>query len=153
MRASPRKSHSSAKLQMSDLTLAQALNAAFERGRLRIAQILGGADMFSANELAMLMGTSRETVNRGRKARRILGLKGAKRGFRYPTWQLDDHGKPFDVLPALFVLLDDSSWAVYRFLMQPHPELDGRTALQALQQGCSAQVISAAESVAQATFT
>ena len=49
----------------------------------------------------------------------------------------------------LFDRLGDSPWAVYRFLVQSHPELDGETGRDALRNGRTADVIEAAESVAE----
>jgi threonine dehydrogenase-like Zn-dependent dehydrogenase len=97
---------------------------------------------------AHLLETTRVTVNAKRQNRRILGLEGAKRGFRFPHWQVGPNGKPFDALPDLFKRLGDDAWAVYRFLVQRHPELDGLTGREALQQGKTEQAIEAAESVA-----
>jgi hypothetical protein len=48
----------------------------------------------------------------------------------------------------LFERLGDDAWAVYRFLMQRHPELDGLTGREALDQGKTEQAIEAAESIA-----
>ena len=49
----------------------------------------------------------------------------------------------------LFERFGDSPWAVYRFLVQSHPELDGETGRDALRKGRTADVIEAAESVAE----
>jgi len=127
-----------------------ALTAARARGRHRVAEILRRDDMLSADEFAALIGTSRVTVNAKRQNRQILGLDGAKRGYRFPAWQIDENGKPFAALPDLFDRLGGSSWAVYRFLVQHHPELDGLTGRDALKRGRSAAAIEAAESVARA---
>ena len=83
--------------------------------------------MLSADKFAALIGTSRVTVNSRRQIRQVLGLEGAKRGFRFPEWQIDADGKPFSVLPDLFERFGGSPWAVYQFLIQHHPELDGLT--------------------------
>ena len=127
-----------------------ALTAARARGRHRVAEILRGDDMLSADEFAALIGTSRVTVNAKRQNCQILGLEGAKRGYRFPAWQVDENGKPFAALPDLFDRLGGSSWAVYRFLVQHHPELDGLTGRDALKRGRSAAAVEAAESVARA---
>ena len=74
--------------------------------------------MLSADDFAALIGTSRVTVNAKRQNHQILGLDGAKRGYRFPAWQLDENGKPFAALPDLFDRLGDSPWAVYRFLVE-----------------------------------
>lgn len=127
--------------------LPAALAAARERGRLRVAEILGGPDMLNADEFANLIGTSRMTVNAKRQKHQVLGLEGAKRGFRFPKWQIGDDGRPFPALPALFDRFEGSPWAVYRFLVQHHPELNGRTGREALRHGDDAAVIAASESV------
>jgi hypothetical protein len=83
-------------------------------------------------------------------APRALGLEGATRGFRFPEWQVGDDGKPLGVLPELFDRLGGDAWAVYRFLVQHHPEFGGATAKEALRQGRADEVVEAAESVARA---
>jgi hypothetical protein len=130
--------------------LESALTAARERGQARVADILSGADMLSAEEFADLIGTSRVTVNAKRQNHQVLGLEGAKRGFRYPKWQIGEDGKPFSALPELLDRLGGSSWAVYRFLVQHHPELDGLTGREALSGGRTAEALEVAESVVRA---
>jgi hypothetical protein len=131
-----------------DPDLENALTAARERGQNRVAEILRGDDMLSADAFAALLGTSRVTVNAKRVTCQVLGLEGAKRGFRFPKWQIGQDGKPFSALPKLFDRLGDDPWAVYRFLVQHHPELDGLTGCEALRRGKTKQAIEAAESVA-----
>jgi hypothetical protein len=128
--------------------LEEALASARERGRLRIAEILAGPEMLSADQLAARIGTSRMTVNAKRKKHQLLGLEGARRGMRFPAWQIGDDGKPFAALPALFGLFGDSPWAVYRFLVQRHPELDGATARDALAAGDQEDVLALAATMA-----
>jgi hypothetical protein len=129
--------------------LDRALAAARERGRRRVAEILGDPDMLSADNLARLLGTTRATINTKRQNRQLLGLEGATRGFRFPSWQIGEDGRPFSALPTLFDRLGDSPWVVYRFLVESHPELDGETGRDALRKGRTADVIEAAESVAE----
>jgi hypothetical protein len=126
-----------------------ALAAARQRGGKRVAEILAEKDMLSADEMARLLGASRMTVNTKRRNHQLLGLQGAKRGYRFPQWQIGEDGKPFNALPALFHLLGDSPWAVYRFLVQHHAELGGLTGREALAKGRSTEAIEAAESVAE----
>ncbi len=132
--------------------LESALAAARERGRIRAAEVLSRKDMLSADELAALLGTTRVTVNAKRKNGKVLGLDGAKRGFRFPDWQLDENGKPYGELPVLLERLG-TPWAVYRFLVQPHGSLDGLTGLRALERGKGPAVVAAAEGVARGDFT
>ena len=129
-----------------DAELEAALAAARQRGRLRAAEILGGDDMLSADAFARTLGTSRVTVNSKRQSGQVLGLDGAKRGYRFPVWQLDTEGKPYTELVALHEQLG-GPWAVYRFLVQPHGELDGLSGREALERGKAKAALEAAESV------
>jgi hypothetical protein len=135
-----------------DERLDASLAAARERGRLRSAQILDQDDMLTAEQFAERVGVSRMTVNARRQKHELLGLDGAKRGFRFPAWQVDDDGKAFDALPQLFDLLGENAWTVYRFLTQRHAALEGIPAKDALRQGKTTQVLQAAESLAQGDF-
>ncbi len=126
--------------------LESALTAARERGRLRAADILSHEDMLSAEEFAKLLGTTRVTVNTKRRTGQVLGLDGAKRGFRFPNWQLNAEGKPYAELASLHELLG-GPWAVYRFLVQRHGELNGMTGREALERGKVKSALKAAESV------
>jgi hypothetical protein len=130
-------------------SIADALSSARARGDELVATILSRDDMLSAHDFAQALGVTRATVNTKRQNRQLLALEGAKRGFRFPVWQIGRDGKPFDAIPALFERLGDSPWAVYRFLVQHHPELDGLTGREALQAGQSAEAVEAAENVAE----
>lgn len=134
-----------------NIELDQALAAARDRGRIRAAEILSGKDMRSADELAELLHTTRVTINAKRQNGQLLGLDGAKRGFRFPVWQLDRDGKPYPELPALRERLG-SPWAIFRFLVQPHDELDGMTGREALERGEGDALLGVAESVGRGDF-
>ncbi|MER8909056.1 XRE family transcriptional regulator [Mesorhizobium sp. M0854] len=137
---------------MPDAELEAALARARARGHKRVAEIVAGEEMLSAEAFARLLGTSRVTVNARRQSGQVLGIDGAKRGFRFPVWQLDKDGRPFKALPGLHAMLGNSAWAVYRFLVSRHGALDGRTGLRALQQGDDASVLAAAEGMARGDF-
>lgn len=79
---------------------------------------------------------------------KFLGLKGAKRGLRFPKWQVSSDGGLLPELSRLFDPLRGDSSTVYRFLIQHHPELDNDTALSALQRDKVHQVLAAAENTA-----
>lgn len=140
-------------IEAPDAELDAALREARQRGRMRAAEILAGEDMLSADEFAALLGTSRMTINTKRQNHQVLGLDGAKRGFRFPAWQVNEDGKPFATLPALFERLGGGPWSVYRFLVQNHPELDGLTGREAIRRGKADLALEVAKSIAQGTFT
>ena len=132
--------------------LERALDAARARGRARTSEILKGEEMLSAEAFGELIGVTRVTVNSRRQKHELLGLDAAKRGYRFPDWQLDQNGKPFAALPKLFEVLGDEPWMVFRFLVQRHAALGGVTAKDALRRGHSEAVIGVAEGLAQGDF-
>jgi hypothetical protein len=125
-----------------------ALAEARERGVSRAVEILSRGEMLSAADFAKFIGVSREAVRAKHQRNEVLGLKGAKRGLRFPKWQVTSNGGLLPDLPRIFDLLGGDSWTVYRFLTQDHPELEGGTALSALLRGKVEKVLVAAENTA-----
>jgi hypothetical protein len=106
--------------------LGEALTEAFDRGEHLATKILRRPDMLSAADFAASLDMSGETVRQKTKRREILALRGAKQGKRFPRWQVTPNGGLLPELPKLFERLGGDPWTVYRFLLQHHPELDGR---------------------------
>jgi hypothetical protein len=96
--------------------------------------------MLSASAMAKFIGVSREAVRAKHQRREVLGLKGTKRGLRFPKWQVTSDGGLLPQPPRLFNLIG-GDWTVYRFLNQRHPELDGETAISGLKRGKLSQVL------------
>ena len=135
-----------------DADLKAALREARARGKKRVSEIVAADDMLTAEAFADLLGVSRVTVNSRRQNGQLLGIDGAKRGFRFPAWQLDDDGRPFEALPELHQILGGSAWAVYRFLVTPQGGLNGQTGLDALRSKEPDEAIEAAEGIAHGDF-
>jgi hypothetical protein len=129
-----------------------ALSAARQRGAVRVAEILQSADMLTARDFGALIGASHETVNQKRKTGDILALEGARRGLRYPKWQVTDDGRLLPGLAKLGRELPGGPWSIYRFLTQPHGELGGNTGLEALKTDRVRQVLDVARGISQGTF-
>jgi hypothetical protein len=136
-----------------DDELEAALREARARGDARAAEVLAGPDMLGADDFASLIGATRETVRQKLKRREVLGLQGAKRGVRYPAWQVTRDGGLLPGLPTLFELLGDSPWAVFRFLTQPSPALGGEAPKDRLRGGNVAEVLDVAEGHARGDFS
>jgi len=130
-----------------------ALAAARQRGSERVAEILKRPEMLSADEFADEIGSTRETVNKKRKRHEVLGLEGAKRGVRFPKWQIGDDGQLLGGLAQLFEALNGHPWAVYRFLLQESGSLGGRTGLEMLRAGRIKDAVGAARSIGQGDFS
>ena len=125
--------------------LETALAEARDRGRGLAAEILSRPEMLSSDAFARRIGVTRETVRQKLARHEVLGLSGAKRGMRFPAWQIMDDGRLLPRLPELFARLGQP-WTVYRFLVQQHhPDLGGRTGLAALVDGDTEAVLAAAE--------
>ncbi|QKJ94369.1 hypothetical protein [Agrobacterium pusense] len=130
-----------------------ALAAAKQRGSERVAEILKRPEMLSADEFADEIGSTRETVNKKRKRHEVLGLEGAKRGVRFPKWQIGDDGQLLGGLAQLFEALNGHPWAVYRFLLQESGSLGGRTGLEMLRAGRIEDAVGAARSIGKGDFS
>lgn len=134
-------------------TLEAALSQARLRGVARIAEIIDGPEMKSADEFGRLIGATRETVNQKRRRHEVLGLAGPKRGVRFPVWQLTNDGGLLPGLPELFDEIGDLPWAVYRFLVAEHSELGELTGADAMKQGRVAKALALATSVGRGAAT
>ena len=133
--------------------LENALAEARRRGEAKVAEILAGCDMLTADDFARLIGTSHETVDVKRRNGEVLGLQGGTRTFKYPSWQVTDAGLPLPGLSRVFEILGQQPWTVYRFLRSEHAELGGRTALVALKLGLQKAVYAAADNQTNGGFS
>jgi hypothetical protein len=129
-----------------------ALSEARTRGDVATAKILSSPDMLSADEFAAEIGMTRAGLHKVRARHEVLGLEGAKRGIRFPRWQLVD-GHLLPGLKQIFEVLSDGPWTVYRFLQQKHPELGGASALDALKRGQVEAVRQLAEAIGHGAFS
>jgi len=132
--------------------LAAALDTARARGAALKDEILSDPDMLSTAGLAERLGMSEEGVRLKRRRHEVLGLEVAKRGIRYPAWQVLPGRQLLPGLPRLFAVLGDDPWRLLRFLQQHHAELRGKRAFEALQQGRVDEVLATAENAAIGAF-
>ncbi len=102
--------------------------------------------MAGADDFAAMLGITRQSLHDKRDKHQVLGLEGAKRGYKFPTWQIDQDGKPLSALPDLFAALD-GPWSVYRFLKQHHPELGDITGLEAVRSGLTSDALALAANI------
>ncbi len=135
-----------------ETTLADALATARARGAALQDELLGGPDMLSTAEMADRLGMSEEGIRQKRKRHEVLGLQFARRGLRYPAWQILPDRQLLPALPRLFALLGDDPWRLFRFLLQHHGELAGKRAVDALRHGRLDAVLAVAENAARGAF-
>lgn len=149
--AAPRGNHDPGASAESDLE--NALTAARARGAALKDEVLGDPEMLSTAAMAERLGMSEEGVRLKRKRHEILGLEFAKRGIRYPRWQVLPNAQMLPALPRLFDILGPDPWRLYRFLLQHHAEVGGKRALDALMHGRSDDVLAAAQNSAAGAFS
>jgi len=107
--------------------------------------------MLSSDDFAPRLGVSRETVNVWRKSGTVLGLPSAKRGFRFPLWQIID-GQRLPVLCSIAEYLQTDEWGIWRFLVEPLDILDGESPLDMIRHGEIDRVLSVAKGVSDEAF-
>ncbi|MCA9864518.1 MAG: hypothetical protein KC432_15905 [Thermomicrobiales bacterium] len=126
---------------LSGLRVVDPLAPARLRGLAVKRQLLdmeGGA--VSSQQMATLLGISRQAVDKRRKRGTIIGLDLGRRGYAYPVWQVDLPG-----LAEVLATLDDvSPWAQAGFFLAPNAWLADRTPLAALRAGEKDAVLRAA---------
>jgi len=88
-----------------------------------ITRYLDKPHMLTALVFANHLGVSRETVNEWRKTNKVIGVQGAKRGFRFPQWQINGRGQPYPAIALILGELDGDHWAAWRFLEERVPEV------------------------------
>ncbi len=105
-----------------------------------VANFLDQSHMLTAEDFSTLLHVSRETINQWRKAGKVIGVQGAKRGFRFPNWQISDRGQPYAAIERILNELDGDHWAAWRFLEERVPEV-GEIGFQALAAGKEAALL------------
>jgi len=81
-----------------------------------VAKLVTAPGMLTSDEMAQRLDVSRETINQWQKAGKIIAVSGAKRGLRFPAWQIGSRGKPYAAIEAILQALDGDHWAAWRFL-------------------------------------
>ena len=105
-------------------------------------EISGGT--LSSEQVAEVLGISRQAVDKRRSSHQLLALTQGRRGYSYPSFQFED-GKTItgleDVLAELKAL---DPWMQMVFFTSPNERLDGKTPIETLQNGLLEEVTSAA---------
>jgi hypothetical protein len=112
------------------------------RARQHMLEVSGGA--LTSQQVAEVLGITRQAVDKRRASNQLLALTQGKRGYGYPSFQFDE-GKTLkgfeDVLGELKAL---DPWMQLNFFTSAHERLDGITPIKALQDGLVQEVKSVA---------
>jgi hypothetical protein len=119
--------------------------AAKFRGLKRKQQMLeaaGGA--LTSEQVAEVLGISRQAVDKRRAAAQLLALTQGRRGYSYPSFQFED-GKPITGLEEVLAELRDlDPWMQMVFFTSPNERLGDKTPLERLKKGLVSDVKAAA---------
>ncbi|HLH36237.1 MAG TPA: hypothetical protein VKX41_16310 [Alloacidobacterium sp.] len=119
--------------------------AAKFRGLKRKQQMLeasGGA--LTSEQVAEILGISRQAVDKRRAADQLLALTQGRRGYSYPSFQFED-GKTISGLEEVLAALKDlDPWMQMVFFSSPHERLEGKTPIEILKRGRASDVKAAA---------
>ena len=108
--------------------------------------------LLTSDELAARVGLkTRQSVHDWLKKGRIVGWRGAKRGYVFPADQFDDRGRPLQGLDRVVGLFGDG-YAAWVWLTTNRPSLDGAMPLTLLAGGEIDRVAKAAEGDRQGDF-
>ena len=120
----------------------RALKRYFDERR----RLLGGS--LTVDQVATVLGTSRQTPHDRAKARTLLAVPDGGR-LRFPAWQFDADGPDgaIEGLPAVLRALRVGALPAVRWLTRPHAVLDKRTPLAALRAGDVDRIVAEAAGV------
>ena len=119
--------------------------AAKFRGLKRKQQMLetaGGA--LTSEQVAEVLGISRQAVDKRRAATQLLALTQGRRGYSYPSFQFED-GRPITGLQEVLAELKElDPWMQMVFFTSPNERLGDKTPLERLKKGLVSEVKAAA---------
>jgi hypothetical protein len=110
--------------------------------RKRLLEQLGGT--LSVEEVADLIGISRQAVDKRRSQNHLIGLTQGRRGYAYPSFQFEDGQTLTGLKEVLDALSGHDPWMQSIFFANGNDRLDGKTPLESLRQGKLESVILAA---------
>ena len=101
--------------------------------RKRILEKLGGT--LSAEEVADLIGISRQAVDKRRSQNQLIGLTQGRRGYAYPAFQFEDGKTLTGLREVLDALSGHDPWMQSIFFANGNDRLNGKTPLEGLRGG------------------
>ena len=90
----------------------------------------------SSEEIADMLGISRQAINQRRQRGKLIGLSRGKGKYVYPLWQFTDTGKTLAGLETVLEqLLRVDPWTQITFFLNPNLRLENKTPLEMLRMG------------------
>ncbi len=90
----------------------------------------------NSEEIAEMLGVSRQAINQRRQRGKLIGLSRGKGKYIYPLWQFTDTGKTILGLEAVLEKLSEvDPWTQVTFFLNPNVRLENNTPLEMLRIG------------------
>ena len=90
----------------------------------------------NSEEIAEMLGVSRQAINQRRQRGKLIGLSRGKGKYIYPLWQFTDTGKTILGLEAVLEKLSEvDPWTQVTFFLNPNVRLENNTPLEMLRKG------------------
>jgi len=122
------------------------LAAAKLRGLKRKQQLIEqGGGTLTSEQVAEVLGITRQAVDKRRASGQLLALTQGKRGYSYPGFQFEEGKTVKGLEEALKQLNGLDPWMQLVFFGSPNDRLDGKTPIEVLRTGDSGDVVRAAE--------
>jgi hypothetical protein len=130
---------------VSELAAQDPIVASKLRGfELRQEMIKKSGGVLSSGKVAELLNVTRQAVDKRRAANQLLALTQGRRGYSYPSFQLEE-GKTLRGLEQVLKTLSAlDPWMQLRFFTSPHERLGNETPIEALRGGRFNEVVKAA---------
>jgi hypothetical protein len=89
----------------------------------------------SSDQIADLLGITRQAVDQRRKARKLIAWQDEAAHWRFPVWQLNEMGRPYPELAAILEELPGDPWSDMIFFLSESESLHGARPLDLLRRG------------------
>jgi hypothetical protein len=123
--------------------LAAAKFRGLERKR-QLVEAAGGA--LSAQDVAELLGITRQAVDKRRSQNQLIALTQGRRGYIYPSFQFEDANTLLGLGDVLEELKSFDPWMQLAFFVNSNDRLSGKAPAVALRAGKQSEVLRAARS-------
>ena len=130
---------------LDELKSVEPLAPAFIRGlaaKNRLLNENGGT--LSAEEVAQVLGMTRQAVEKRRSAGKLLAVTTGRHGYRYPAWQFTKSGVLSGLESVLIALAPHDAWMQATFFVSKNPRLNDKTPIDLLGCGELREVLQAA---------
>jgi len=109
-------------------------------GRQELLRAAGGT--LTSQQVAKLLGVSRQAIYKKTKNNELLALSSGRRGNVYPAFQFTKKGKILEGLDQVVKAINEDPWQILIFLLEPQADLGNQTPIEALRQGKTEKVVS-----------